>query len=107
MKLWQDIFSEWPFERPIVDYWIWAAPESNITASETYTLIDMLADVGGLVFIVGVIGRGILDTCSKGNLAATLASRLYTWRDETDEAASPEPNLNNSAVIQFVRKSPS
>ena len=81
VKLWQDIFSAWPFDRPIVDYWIWAAPESNIRAKLSYTVFDMLADVGGLVFIFGVIGRFLLDTCARGNLAAVMASRLYTWRD--------------------------
>ena len=84
VKVWQDVFSKWPYDKPIVDYWIWAAPETIITASDSYTVLDLLAEVGGLVFMIVLIGRYFLEGCARGSLVAVKASRLYTWKDSDD-----------------------
>ena len=64
VKVWQDVFSEWPFAKPIVDYWIWAAPDTQITSKEAYTPLDLMADLGGLTFFLFILGRFLLSTCA-------------------------------------------
>lgn len=90
VKVWQDVFSEWPYEKPIVDYWIWASPHSNIKMPVSYSPLDLLGDMGGLVFIIGLIGRYVFDSCARGNLKAAAASSMYTWGNNHDKEKSGE-----------------
>ena len=87
------MFSEWPYEKPIVDYWIWASPTSNIKMPVSYSTLDLLGDMGGLVFIISLLGRFLFDSCARGNLQAATASSMYTWgsplnKDKPGESSS-------------------
>ena len=79
VKVWQDVFSAWPYKKPIADYWIWSAPETKITSKDAYTIFELMADLGGFIFFIALIGRLLLDSCLRGTLSSFMAARLYTW----------------------------
>jgi hypothetical protein len=59
-KIWQDVYSDYPYSRPIVDYWIFAGEQGTEIYRERFTLLDLFGDVGGLMFFLYFVGEKFL-----------------------------------------------
>lgn len=79
-KIFQDVFSEYPFMKPIVDYWIFASPQGTEINRETFSMFDLFAHIGGLLFFTKIAMTYFVSLVAGKPFSFLSASRLYTWK---------------------------
>jgi len=102
-KIWQDVFSNYPFEKPIADYWIFAGDEGAEIQRERYAMLDLFSDVGGLTFFIYLFLSATMMIFSKLHFSRLLAFSMYQSEPHADLEKDFENSLDVAHIVQRLR----